>query len=352
MFQKIIDNLFNGNKEKPLAIQCLWNSDYEYIGLTVTMVFKEFGSYRTKEIIELEYKNFESTEAMAAEAERIATEYVDKYHIELYFPSPDEWSRDCPNWWESKSSPKCEDCNTPIIPSDSEYLPKEVCYPCHLERKSNQKIINAEPYDDGVTMYLSKNDEHRKIGYCSYFEDFTIAPFIKHKVASELADESIQVITLEKWEILELDEELKEALKQKLEHYVKPVINDDMKTLVRTYKVAYNGVEYELEAKFNNTHNEISKLIHSLKTNQEALNEDYTYEIYFKKGITHRDDSILRFINYVSKGKTGIESICEHYKKILSEIEVLKAVEKLERMGCVALNGCDVTITTIGRNIV
>lgn len=344
--------MFNREQNKPVAIQCLWNSDYDYIGLTIEIVFKESNTYRTKEIIELEYKNFESTEAMAIEAKKIANEYIDKYGIELYFPSPDEWSRDCPNWWEYKLSPKCEECKTPIIPTDSDYLPKEVCYPCHLKRERNKRIINAEPYDDGVTMYLSKNDEYINIGYCSNFESFTISPFIKHKVESRLNEEFINVIILKKSDILDLNENLKQALNQKLESYVKPLIDDQMKRFVKTYKVEYNGTEYELADKFNNEHNKISNLIDSLKTNQKALEEDYTYEIYFKNGITHRDDTILRFINYINKGITNIWSIKEHYKKILTEIEVIKTIEKLQTIGCVEITGNEVTITKIGKNIV
>ncbi|MBS7253882.1 hypothetical protein [Flavobacterium branchiicola] len=345
--------MFQSKENKPLAIQCLWNSDYEYIGLNIAIVFKKKGSFSAKEIVELEYKNFDSSEAMVIEARKIASQYVDKYGIELYFPSPDNWSRDCPNWWDYKTSPKCEDCKTPIIPTTSVYLPKEVCYPCHLRRETNKSIIEAEPYDQGVQMYLSKNGEYEKIGYCTNFESFPISSFIKHVVESQTStDKVINVVKLRKLEMLELNDNLKKALVEKLDNYTKPVITEQAKAFTRTHKVEFNGTEYELEYKFNQEHREIFDFINSLERNKKALDDDYSYEIYFKKGITHRDDAILRFINYIKKGKTDLLSINEHYDKILTEIEIAKTVEKLKRIGCIEILENEISITTTGKNIV
>lgn len=351
MFQKIINKIIGSNQNNPLAIQCLWNSDYDYIGLTIELIFKENKTYTTKEIVELEYKNFDSTKAMAIEAQRIANKYANEYKIELYFPSPDEWLRDCPNWWEHKSSPKCEDCKTPIIPTDSEYLPKEVCYPCHLKRESNKQIVNAEPCDDGVKMYLSKDDNFESIGYCTKFDSFTIAPFIKHRVKQNLKN-GITVITLEKPDILELHDNLKNLLNQKFEDYIEPTLDENRKKFITTKKVEYNGIQYELAERFNREHEEILNLLDCLKINLHALQGDYVYEIYFKNGFTYRDDSILRFVNYVNKGRTKTEYIKEHYKKILTEIEIIEVLQKLQRFDCIEITKDEVIMTKIGIKII
>jgi len=350
--KRIFQKMLNREQNKPVAIQCLWCSDWEYIGLGVELVFKSNNNYTTQKITELEYSNFDSMEKMVKEAKKIALEYVYKYDIEFYFPSPDEWSRDCPNWWESELSPKCEDCKIPIIPSDSEYLPKEICYPCHLKRERNEQIVNDEPYNEGVTMYLSKNDEKENIGYCSEFKGFTIASFIKNKVEKQLSNKVVDRVILDKTDIFELEEDLKRTLNQKLENYIKPDIDEQMKRFVKTYKIEYEGKQYELASKFNNEHDEISNLIWSLKINQKALTENYTYEIYFKNGITHRDDNVLRFINYVNKGSTDINNIKEYYKNLLTEDDVLQTIEKLQRIGCVDIMEKEVTITKLGQGIV
>jgi hypothetical protein len=350
--KSIIQKIFNNEKTKPIAVQCLWNSDWEYIGLTIDLIFKKNDSYSKQNITELEYQKFETEEALLQEAEKITKAYTEKYDIQLYFPSPDKWSRDCPNYWESKTSPKCEDCKTPIIPTKSIYLPKEVCYPCHLEREQNKRITNEEQYDDGVKMYLSKNDKYENIGYCSYFKDFTIASFINDKVQKQFNENVINVVTLHKSDILELNEDLEKALNKKLAVYEKPVIREAEKNFIRTHKVEYNGIEYELSSRLNNDHYEISNLISALKTNQKALQNDYVYEIYFKKGFTHRDDSVLRFVNYVCKGSSSIEKIMEKYKDVMSKTEISTTINKLIKIGCLVIHGNFVTVTTAGKNIV
>jgi hypothetical protein len=149
-----------------------------------------------------------------------------------------------------------------------------------------------------------------------------------------------------------LEATLKQARHQKLESYVKPVIDDQMKRFVKTHTLEYNGNEYELADRFNNEHNEISNLIHSLETTQKALAENYIYEIYFKNGITHRDDNVLRFINYINNGVTDIGIVKEHYKNILTENEIIKTVQKLQSEGCIDIIGNEILITNIGKHIV
>jgi len=201
-------------------------------------------------------------------------------------------------------------------------------------------------------MYLSKDDEYDNIGYCSNFKDFTIAPFISDKVQQQLTEKAISVITLDKSAILELNDTLETELNQKLENYVKPIIDERMARFVNTYKVKYNDVEYELADRFNNDHNEISNLIYSLQTNQKAISDNYEYKIYFKNGITYRDDSILRFVTYINNGTTDIKSINKHYSQILTELDVFKTIQKLQEIGCLEIKENVVTITKTGRNIV
>lgn len=70
MVKSIIQKIFNNEKTKPIAIQCLWNSDWEYIGLTIDLIFKKNESYSKQNITELEYQKFETEEALLQEAEK------------------------------------------------------------------------------------------------------------------------------------------------------------------------------------------------------------------------------------------------------------------------------------------
>ena len=60
---------------------------------------------------------------------------VSKYGLTFYFPSDSEPDNNCPNWSQRHLAINCADCNKLIIPTDSKYLPKDICYNCHLKRE-------------------------------------------------------------------------------------------------------------------------------------------------------------------------------------------------------------------------
>lgn len=68
-----------------------------------------------------------------------------------------------------------------MIPSDSEYLPKNVCYPCHIEREFNDKIRREEPLDEHVNVFIVKSTS------ATNFDSLTITQFIKEGAANQLA---------------------------------------------------------------------------------------------------------------------------------------------------------------------
>lgn len=275
----------------------------------------------------------------------------EKYKLTFYFPSQ-EPDNDCPKWTERYLAIRCADCNKLIIPTDSQYLPKDICYNCHLTREQNESVKNAEPCDDGVSMYMVKNDEYKRIGYGTHFKDFVIAPLVAEKVNEQLTGEAISIVTLNKEDILELKKDLETILEEKLLKYEKPNIEEKMKRLIATHMVQFKGQEYELMHQFNSNHSEISGLVSNYNNASRAIAEGYTYQLFFKKGITHRDDSVLRFVNYVCEGTTTISAIREQYRKVLTENEVLDTVKKLALIGCVTVSGNEIAITGIGKNIV
>lgn len=348
-----IENKIKRINREPKAFQSLWNSDWEYIGLSIDLIYENERGFYKQEIVEYElYKEFKSDEELVEHVKKIGNHLSQKYQVEFYFPSPDEWSRDCPNWWKVSSSIRCEDCNTPIIPTDSQFSPKEICYPCHLIRKHSEQIISKKPHDDGINMFLFKDKEYLKLGYCTYFESFKIAPFINEKVNSDNFRLGINIVTLDDSEIKCLIKDLENEIEKQFLKYEEPKINEPIFKFIRIEKVQYKGKEYQLMSRFNSHHENLNRLLSSLKTAKKANEEKYEYKIYFKKGITYRDDSILRFINYLKKGKTHFESISLRYKGIISVEEINETLQKLETMHCVKLYGNTVEITEIGKNIV
>ena len=86
-----------------------------------------------------------------------------KYKVPFYFPSPDHWDDDCPNWWEQSKGIKCEDCGKIVIPSDSKYLQKNICFHCHTIRESNDKIKNDKLNPIFIHLYFEKDNKISKI---------------------------------------------------------------------------------------------------------------------------------------------------------------------------------------------
>jgi hypothetical protein len=74
-----------------------------------------------------------------------------------------------------------------------------------------------------------------------------------------------------------------------------------------------------------------------LETAKKAQSEKYEYKVYFRKGMTYRDDSILRFINYPQKGRTTIKELEQNYKGVLSLEEIEKSLVKLVELNCLSL---------------
>ncbi|WP_196889821.1 hypothetical protein [Aureivirga sp. CE67] len=348
MLKKIIQKTIEKGKKEPKAVQCLWYSDVDYIALDVELVFKTRQGYEKENVATLNYKDFESQKELSEEAKRIGKVLAEKYNAEFYFPSPDEWSRDCPDWWNSKAAFKCEDCRTPIIQTDSEHTPKEVCYPCHLTREQNNRIKNAIPYDDGVSMCFYKNGEYKRVGYVSKFESFTISSFIKHKISNEELNSSISILSLDKNEIKNLKQELENKIDDKLKNYEKPIKEKRLSKLNTIRSINYKSIEYQFKGFFNETCN----LIYSFNQAQEALEKGFEYRIFMKNGFTHRDDSILRFIHFVNKGDTNISEIFKRYREILSLSEIESTITKLIEIECLTRIQDNIFITEKGKSII
>jgi hypothetical protein len=351
---------------KPTVLEVLWDGDTQgwFLRLSIYTTTEKLSNtqlsahYLGYMKLGTDFRLFVGGEwTEASLAKEFGQKAIEKYGLEFYFPSPDEPDDDCPEWTERHLAINCADCSKLIIPTDSPYSPKDICYNCHLKRKKEEEIIKDVPYNDGVSMFLLKDTERVGIGSCSYFESFPIAPFVKAKVESQLknSNKAVHIVLLEQNDILELEQDLKKVLHQCLENYVKPAIDPSDNIRKFFYKIRtleYNGVEYELQDAFNENHERILKFIYSLKTAQKALAENYIYEIYFKKDITYRDDNILRFTRYANQGTTEIDNVKARYKNILAENELLRTIEKLQNIGCLLRTDNKLTITDIGKCII
>lgn len=358
---EILDEAIKKAGGKPTVLEALWDGDTQgwYLLLSLYTVSGIFPFKRTKYhflgTVGVPEGMPVSTKGRWTEAEladQFGNKAAQKYNLTFYFPSKKDADDDCPRWTERHLAIECADCGKLIIPTDSPHLPKDICYNCHLTRESNEELINATPCDEGVNMYLSKENEYMKIGYCTHFDSFTIAPFISKKVEARINENAISIVKLGRQDIIELKNKLENVLNQKLDKYELPVIEEEKKRFFAIQTLEYKGKEYKLFQNFNSEHIKISELIHSVNTAEEALAGNYTYKFFFKNGFTHRDDSVLRFVNYVSTGTANTKDINARYANILTENDVTETLKKLERIGCVTIENNQVSITQLGKCIV
>ena len=131
---------------KPVVLEVLWEGDTHGWYLCITVYKKSIGLFRSKLdeyylgriIVGKGIKpsaNLRLTEAFLAD--EYGKKAIAKYGLIFYFPSPDKPDDDCPKWTERHMAIHCGDCEKLIIPTNGPYLPKDICYNCHLKREYN-----------------------------------------------------------------------------------------------------------------------------------------------------------------------------------------------------------------------
>lgn len=346
----------------PIVLEALWDGDTNgwYLLLYLHTVTSRFFSLERRQrhclggVSILEGQQYYTGDKLtvALIAEELGRQAAQKYQLTFYFPSKDDEDDDCPSWEERHLGIACEDCSKLILPRESPYIPREVCYRCHQKREHNESLRKAEPADDGYNFYLSRGDEYINLGYCTRFEDFIIAPFIENKVRQRLTKDTISIITLDLADILVLKGELEAALEKLLLAYEKPYIEEKKRKFIGTYRIEYRGQEYELMNRRNGAYSAIADYVSNIKNAEKAITEGYIYQFFFKQGITYRDDSVLRFIYYVCDGSATISGVQDRYAGQLSLTEVAATIEKLVQIGCITISGEWVSITKLGGCIV
>jgi len=357
----ILDDEIKKVRGKPTVLEALWDGDTQgwYLLLFIYKVSghlflkKESRHFLGVVSVTDEMEDYVNDKWTVAEfASYLGKKAKEKYNLVFYFPSEKDPDSDCPKWTERHLAIHCADCNKLIIPTDSPYLPKDICYNCHLKRERNEKLREEVPYDEGVTMCLAKDGNYQKISYCTYFKGFTIAPFISKKVQIPLMEPAVNAITLNKQDIILLKSQLENAVDALLTVYKRPELDEKMKRFIHISRVHYKGKEYELMHTLNRNHIEIAQMISSIETGIKAISEDFSYVFFIKKGFIYRDEVILRFIGYVCNGATSRELLVNRYAAVLSEKDISDTLSKLEQMKCIVLHKDKITITQVGISII
>jgi hypothetical protein len=349
MLKKALQNIIKENNKKPVAVQCLWDSDVNYLALDIDLVYKTKQGYEKRRVMTFNYMDFESQDVLSETAKKIGKTLAEKHNAEFYFPSPDEWSRDCPDWWKAKSAFKCEDCGTPIIQTDSKYLPKEVCYPCHLTREQNEELKNNLSTENRYSIYKNNDEEIPRLNYSKDFNNLIICQYLNRKEIERNFHDSSGEYTITSDQLITLTKKMKHDIDKKLLEYKKPLVHKQMSKLNTKTSIDYNGITYQF---FTIQDRTLIHLISKYNDYEQAKIKGIDYTLFVIKGINKRDDSILRYINYQCHGNVEKEQIIKNYFKILSEKQIDNAINKLLKNKCLNLIENKLYITKQGKSII
>ncbi len=173
-----------------------------------------------------------------------------------------------------------------------------------------------------------------------------------NKVKSKKNGSPFEIVILYADDIIELLAELEKVLDVAVSNYKKRILDEDMKRFISMNTIDYKGNQYELMDRFNSEHEEISLLFYWWRLTKGFVAEERSLHFCFWSGITYRDDSILRFLYYVSKGKSTIVDIQNHYSATLSPGEIAASVSYLASLNCITVENESVSLTQTGRNII
>ena len=254
----------------PRVLEALWDGDTQgwYLGVSV---YVEKGVWPLKRtvchalgtvVLGTDIRLFNGQVPPWPEAELVKTfvqQTQAKYGLTLYLPS-EEPDDACPRWTEREQARACADCGKLGLPTDSPYLPKDICYTCHLKREQKARIQHEQPCDDGILLYVHKNGVYRSVRYATHFDRFALAPYVDPSLLPSATQGTIHVVTLEQHVLVAIQAHLADALHQKLASYEPAEKESRKRHFYHFDHITYQGITYELELKWHERHRENSFL--------------------------------------------------------------------------------------------
>lgn len=348
---EILDQEIQKTKGKPRVLQALWDGDTQGWWLSLSL-YAETPSV-SKYLVCHYLGRVESYDGRQKEelAKELAKKAIEKYGLEFYFPSPDDADDACPDWMERDKAIACEGCGKLIMPDRDSCLPKEICYHCYLERERNRDLIEDKLQEYGVSQYRCKGRHYQGMRSCGYMEDFAMFPYISEALKRKIGTEGLSILTLEKKELLSLSEKLEARLDVLAPMYKKAALHDRNGKVISMFRdQSYKGKRYTLDSYHDPVHEEMAELLYSYNTTQEVIKEKGCFKFFITaKGYSYRAARFKSFISYTCKGRTTIDRVYEHYKKLLTKEQVLSTLQKLERLGCISIKEDVIKITHLGK---
>lgn len=350
----------------PVAVQALWDGDTQGWFVYLEVIFLE-DAPSTYSIIDLCAMRFASDLRIfngqttpweeTIIAKKIGNYISKKYDIPFWFPASEAPDDDCPSWLQRDKGINCADCNKLIIPTDSPYLPKDICYSCNLERESKEEFSNDIATNDELTIYILNADTNK-----SEFKSYWLMTQSKDKgiykeIATILDERNIKIEEIENYNLFKEDlEKLLSLYENKLKLFFDNYdIEKVEKFLKQDYliEVEYKGKNYLLHTFFNR---ELIGNMDTVKTIQSVIDENKYFYLFFAKNKTRQLDTIMRFIK--EKKTTTLQKLIhyysqaynEKYRTALSKEQINKNIQRLIDRDYISIDENDIISLTFKGN--
>ncbi|WP_291728516.1 hypothetical protein [Bernardetia sp.] len=384
--QVYVDKVEEAKKEgKPVAVQALWDGDtqgwYIYMQVVIenedkkelpTNVFllelidKSTFNYTMIDLCSLRFASdirlFNGQPTPWEEtivAKKIGNYISKRYNIPFWFPASEAPDNDCPSWLQRNQGIHCADCNKLIIPTDSPYLPKDICYSCHTERKSKKEFNNDVSTNDELTIYKVNSDADKN-NFASYKE--WMMTQVKDKGIYSILDTILyeKNTDIEKIEAYKLyDDDLKKILltyEDKVTEFLKTYDEEKIRKLPKQdylHEIQYKNNNYFVHQFFDR---KVIDNINTVESLQSVIdNEQYLY-LFFSRNKTRQLNAIMAFIK--TEEDITLQKIVDYYSSVgdekyrvaLSKEQINKNIQRLAERGYISIDKNEVVSLTFKGN--
>lgn len=354
----------------PVAIQALWDGDTQGWCIYMEVIIDTKNRFSKYSIFHLCTMRFASDLRIfngqptpweeTIVAKKIGNYISEQYNIPFWFPASEAPDDDCPSWLQRDKGINCADCNKLIIPTDSPYLPKDICYSCHRERESKEEFSNDTPTNDELTIYTIKSDSDK-----NDFNSYQGWMMMQGKgdiyamIDTILDEKNIKIEEVESYSFFEKDlKKLITLYEKQIENYFEEYYedlreefeDDDEEEFI---EFVHNGKTYFIHHFFD--HDVISDT-DTIKSLQSIIDENQYLYLFFSRNKTKQLDTIMGFMK--GEKNTTLQKITDYYSKAenekyriaLSKEQINKNIQRLIERKYISLDENEVISLTFQGN--
>lgn len=346
-----IDSALEKQKTIPVAFQAIWHADWDYLSLDFELVGNIGKYFFAKTLCNIkpvlnQGKGKHADEVLIAI--KLGEYYSKKFLVPFYFPSPNNWDDDCPNWWEQEKGVNCLDCNKLVLPPNDSIHPKNVCYNCRLNRERIESFRKNDMISSGVNIFLCDGFDDESMIFSSTDINNLFVEFLKEK-DYKLNQVELDVVCFELFEMQKLLLFIEEKTDDKYKSYIELNIPFSQRRFREVKTMKYKGKDLKLDWRF--TQRDFYNLIRKYNLIKNAIEKNLNLKFYFKFGLEYRDEMILRTIKFPEEGKCSVDKILLEYGSMVDKDEILRTLYRLVGLNCITIDGSEINISAKGKAI-